>query len=295
MPPILRLLRPNQWTKNGLCLAGVFFSGHLLDGHALLQALETFGMFCVVASSVYAWNDVMDRDRDRLHPKKRRRPIASGAVSPIAGTAIAFMLFSVGLAWAWNLGIPVLASVVAYVTVNLAYSTFLKHFVLVDVLAVAFGFVARLLAGIFVLDEKPTSWILLCTFFLAVFLAAGKRRAELANLGEQDGKQRPSLRGYTLEQLDSLVNGSAIMAIISYALFTALSAPRPTLVITVPVVYYAIAHYQRMLLRNAYGEEPDAVLVKDPRIIASIVVWLVLYVTVSALPLDIVIPSAHGR
>jgi 4-hydroxybenzoate polyprenyltransferase len=298
MPALLRLLRPKQWTKNGLCLAGVFFSGfgqHLYESHALLLALQTFGAFCLVASSVYAWNDVMDRNRDRLHPKKRFRPIASGAVSPAAGVAIALVLFGAGMGWAWSLGVPVFSCVAAYVAVNLAYSILLKHFVLIDVLAVAFGFVARLLAGVFVVGEHPTTWIVLCTFFLAVFLALGKRRAELVNLGEQDGKQRPSLRGYSLEQLDGLVNGAAIMAIISYALFTALSAPRPTLVITVPVVYYAISHYQRMLLRNAYGEEPDAVLVKDGRIIASIVIWLVLYLAVSALPFDIVVPTSRGR
>jgi 4-hydroxybenzoate polyprenyltransferase len=295
MPPLLRLLRPNQWSKNGLCLAGVFFSGHWLDGHALRLAAETFGVFCLVASSVYVWNDLMDRERDRLHPKKRRRPIASGAVSPAAGLAIFALLLGAGVAWAWVLNTAVLACVLMYLAVNFAYSSLLKHVVLLDVLAVAFGFVARLLAGVFVIDEKPTSWIALCTFFLAVFLAFGKRRAELANLGEQDGTQRPNLRGYTLDYLDGLVNGAGIMAIISYALFTVLSAPSPTLVVTVPVVYYAISHYQRMLLRNEYGEEPDAVLVKDGRILASIAIWLVLYLLVSAYPLDIIVPSAHGR
>jgi 4-hydroxybenzoate polyprenyltransferase len=295
MPPILRLLRPNQWSKNGLCLAGVFFSGHWLDVHALSLAAETFGVFCLVASSVYVLNDLMDRERDRRHPKKRRRPIASGAVSPAAGVAIFTVLLAAAVTWAWFLGAAVLACVLMYLLVNFAYSSLLKHVVLLDVLSVAFGFVARLLAGVFVIGEKPTSWIVLCTFFLAVFLAFGKRRAELANLGQQEGTQRPSLRGYTLEYLDGLVNGAGIMAIISYALFTALSAPRPTLVVTVPVVYYAISHYQRMLLRNEYGEEPDAVLVKDGRILASIAIWLALYVLVSAYPLDLIVPAAHGR
>lgn len=295
MPPLLRLLRPNQWSKNGLCLAGVFFSGHLLDAPALLLAVQTFGAFCLVSSSVYVLNDVMDRERDRVHPKKRRRPIASGAVAPGAGALLALALFGAGLAWAWALGVAVFACTLAYVAMNLAYSTVLKHVVLVDVLAVAFGFVARLLAGVYVVGAQPTSWIVLCTFFLAVFLAFGKRRAELANLGQQDGTQRPSLRGYTLDHLDRLVNGAGIMSIISYALFTALSGPKPTLVVTVPVVYYAIAHYQRMLLRNAYGEEPDAVLVKDGRILASVAIWLVLYLLISIYPIDIIVHSAYSR
>ncbi len=295
MPPLLRLLRPNQWSKNGLCLAGVFFSGRLLDAHALLLAVQTFAAFCLVSSSVYVLNDLMDRERDRLHPKKRRRPIASGAVAPGTGAVLALALFGAGMAWAWALGTAVFVCTLAYVAVNVAYSTVLKHVVLVDVLAVAFGFVARLLAGIYVVGAQPTSWIVLCTFFLAVFLAFGKRRAELANLGQQDGTQRPSLRGYTVDLLDRLVNGAGIMSIISYALFTALSGPKPTLVVTVPVVYYAISHYQRMLLRNAYGEEPDAVLVKDGRIIASVAIWLGLYLLISLYPIDIIVHSADGR
>jgi 4-hydroxybenzoate polyprenyltransferase len=298
MPPLLSLLRPHHWSKNALCLAGVFFGGqgqHLSDPRALGLALQTFAVFCLGASSVYVLNDLMDRHRDRLHPKKRHRPIASGAVTPGTAALLALVLFAAALAWAFRLGLPVLISLAAYLAVNVAYSPLLKHFALVDVLAVAFGFVARLVAGVFVVGEQPSSWIVLCTFFLAVFLAFGKRRAELANLGDGDKTQRPSLRGYTLEQLDGLVNGAGIMAIISYALFTALSAPRPTLVFTVPVVYYAIAHYQRMLLRNAYGEEPDAVLVKDGRILASVVVWLALYLLIATVPLDVIGSASHGR
>lgn len=298
MPPLLRLLRPHQWSKNVLCLAGVFFGGHgqyLSDPRALGLALQTFAVFCLGASSVYVLNDMMDRHRDRLHPKKRHRPIASGAVTPRVAVLLALALFVAALAWAFHLGWPVLASLAAYLAVNAAYSPVLKHLVLVDVLAVSFGFVARLVAGVFVMGELPSSWIVLCTFFLAVFLAFGKRRAELANLGNGNKTQRPSLRGYTLEQLDGLVNGAGIMAIISYALFTALSAPRPTLVLTVPVVYYAIAHYQRMLFRNAYGEEPDAVLVKDGHILASVVIWLALYLLIAMLQLDIIGSVSHGR
>jgi len=219
-PAWLRLLRPHHWTKNLACLAGVLFSGRFVDTGADERALWTFGVFCAASSAAYALNDVFDRERDRRHPRKRLRPVASGAVSVPAAVGVGAVLAATALAGAWALGFPVLACLLFYVANNLAYSAGLKHLPLFDVLSIAMGFVLRLLAGVYVVGELPTTWITLCAFFLALFLGFGKRRAELGALGEQTNDQRPVLAQYTLSYLDYLLNSSAVMAVICYALFT---------------------------------------------------------------------------
>ncbi|MBW4679371.1 MAG: decaprenyl-phosphate phosphoribosyltransferase [Microcoleus vaginatus WJT46-NPBG5] len=309
---LFKLLRPHQWTKNLFCLAGLFFSGKFLEPAAIAEAFLAVAMFSFMASVVYIFNDIQDVERDREHPKKRYRPIASGKISVKAATAIALFLIVVALLIAYSLGMPVLVCLVLYAGINISYSLKLKHLALFDVNCIALGFVLRLLAGVYAIEVIPTGWITLCTFFLALFLGFAKRRSELLGLLSnkmtqdfldrqesesieiakpvselfylqlfyqrgQANPQRPVLSQYTLPFLDSLLNSTATMTVMCYALFTAISGKNPSLVITVPIVHYAVMHYKHLVMVREGGEEPDRILIKDARIKLSILIWLISY------------------
>ncbi len=276
----LKLLRPHQWSKNILVFAGWIFGGHVGQPALLLLDLAVFLIFCAISSAVYIFNDIVDRERDRRHPSKRNRPIASGEVSVPTAAVLGGGLALGALVGAWALGWSTLACVLLYVGNNLLYSLFFKHIAVIDVLSIAFGFILRLLAGIYVFGDLPTSWAVLCVLFLALFLAIAKRRAEMHNLTAQGISQRPVLSGYTIDYLDSLLNSAATMAILCYALFTVTSGKNPTLVVTLPIVYYAVMHYKRIVMVRQDGEEPEKILVKERRILALILLWLVAYVII---------------
>jgi 4-hydroxybenzoate polyprenyltransferase len=267
---VVRLLRPHQWTKNVLCLAGVVFSGRLTETRAVVLALATVAVFCAASSGIYAFNDVMDRERDRRHPSKRNRPVASGAVSVGAASSWSLLLVIGAMVGAYFLHPWTLVCLALFVANNLAYSLKFKHVALLDVLSVAAGFVLRLLAGCYAVQVLPTSWIVLCTFFLATFLAFAKRRAELASSDES--VQRPVLAKYSVQYLDSMVNSAAGMTIMCYAIFTIFR--NPMLVLTVPFVFYGVMHYKRLVMVLRGGEEPDRVVLKDLRIQLTIILWL---------------------
>lgn len=311
-PEILKMLRPHQWTKNLFCLAGLIFGGQILEPAAIAEAFLVVATFCAAASAIYIFNDIQDIERDRQHPKKRFRAIASGKISVAIAAATSTFLIVFSLVAACYLGIKVLVCLGLYSLINIAYSLRLKHLPLYDVSCIAFGFVFRLLAGIYAVGDLPTAWITLCTFFLALFLGFAKRRSELLSLLSsimtqefierqkasdteqlkpssdilylqlsyqrcQENQQRPVLSHYTLQFLDSLVNSTATMTVMCYALFTTLSGKNPSLVITVPIVHYAVMHYRHLVMVGAKGEEPDRLLLKDNGIKISILIWLICY------------------
>lgn len=316
---IIKLLRPHQWTKNLFCLAGVIFGGRLLQPDAIADGILTVILFSMIASAVYIFNDIQDADRDRQHPKKRSRPLASGRVKLTTATAIAVFLVTVSLVGSYHLGIAVFSCLLLYGINNIAYSLKLKNIPLFDVSCIAFGFVLRLLAGIYAVGDTPTAWITLCTFFLTLFQGFAKRRSELLSLlhkqnpiesleelsseslhptGKhsylklfyqrgQTNQQRPVLSHYTLPYLDSLLNSTATMTIMCYSLFTISSGKNPSLVITVPIVYYAVMHYKRIVTVLAAGEEPDRILIEDTSIKISLLLWLVSYLAIVYFDLQI--------
>ena len=281
MPPLIRLLRPHQWTKNLFCLLGVIFSGRFTQPRHVLAALLTFAIFCAAASAMYILNDCVDRERDRQHPRKRHRPIASGSIGVPAAALVAVALGAVSLVGAAWLALSVAVCVALYMLNNIAYSTRLKHLPIIDVLSIALGFSLRLSAGIYAIAELPTTWITLCTFFLSVFLGFAKRRAELTGTPGDGDNQRPVLAQYSKSFLDHLLSSAASMAVITYALFTTGAGKNPGLVLTVPVVFYAVTHYKRLVLLCDSGEEPERILLTDRRIQLSLAVWLLLYFLIS--------------
>ena len=273
----LYLIRVKQWTKNFFCFSGLIFGSNAFTLHLLLQSFYTFICFCLISSSVYVINDIFDKDADSKHPKKKNRPIASGAIKNFTATIIAISFLISGLILAKNINEMVFYIIIFYLLNNVFYNLFFKEVIIIDVLSIAFGFVFRLSSGIYCVGLIPTPWILICTFFLALFLGFSKRKAELKN-SDKDFFQRPVLKYYKVEFLDSLINDAAFGAIISYSLFCSINQQSFGIIVTIPVVYFALMHYKNLLFQNTHGEEPESIVIKDKIIIISIFVWLVLYI-----------------
>ena len=270
---LIRELRPKQWTKNLLLFAGVLFSQHLTDPQLLLRAAAGFVAFSLLAGSIYMLNDLKDLEVDRRHTVKRLRPLAAGRL-PITAVWVALVpLWTVvGLLSAW-LGSPFMVVVGLYVAFNLAYTLWLKQVVLVDVFMIAIGFVLRAIAGVQLLlpvapDTVLSPWLLVCTFFGALFLALAKRRREIANAGEGAKRQRAVLEEYTPELLDGLLMVSAAASLMGYALYTIWPATvakfgTEALLYTVPFVAYGIFRYLHLVRATEATEDPSQVLLTD--------------------------------
>ena len=217
----LKLARPEQWIKNAFVLAPLIFSRELFDGGPLLTALAATGGFCLAAGAVYSINDLTDLQADRAHPVKRNRPLASGAISPVEALTIASVLLV--LAFVLTAGLGVLFHIIlgSYVVINILYSLKLKDVVLIDVFLIASGFMLRVLGGASAINVPVSSWIILCTLFISLFLGFGKRRAELVMSGnDRDNLERKVLHHYKVGFLDQMLTISAAGAVITYALYT---------------------------------------------------------------------------
>ncbi len=262
-------LRPRQWTKNLLLFAGIVFAAELGDGGRWLEAVAAFVAYCAASSAAYLVNDVRDAAADRLHPVKRMRPVASGRVSPGVALGAAAGLALVAVAIAAVLGAGSLACLVAFLTLQGAYSLWLKSVELVDVLAIAVLFVLRAAAGAIAVDVRISPWLLVCTFLLALFLGLAKRRAEL----RLDVDARPALAGYSARVLDRLLTIVALVTIVVYTAYTVVAYDSLLLVATVPLVGFGLVRYLRLLRAEGVGEEPEAVLVTDLPILVTVAVW----------------------
>jgi decaprenyl-phosphate phosphoribosyltransferase len=265
---VLRLLRPRQWIKNGFVLAPLIFSGRFSDPHAVLEALLATGLFCVASSATYAFNDLIDREADARHPiKARKRPIASGEISlGLARTIIAVLVAILLASFAWN---PATAAVVVgYCALNVAYSLKLKHMPVIDIFALAAGFVFRVYAGAVVLDVPLSSWMMITTLSLALYLAVIKRRDELATAGAEG---RSVLRLYSLRLLDRYADLAAISAVIFYGLFVV--TVRPKLNVTLPFVLFGLFRYWYIVETGGRGESPTDAVWSDWPLILTVIAW----------------------
>jgi 4-hydroxybenzoate polyprenyltransferase len=273
--------RPRQWVKNVACFAGLVFSGRLFDASAMSGSATAFAGFCLASSSVYLINDVCDRRSDAANPKKRSRPIAAGLV-PV-GRAIAAAVVLAVAAMGSTLFLPAACRgiLAAYLTIGLAYSVRLKHSVLIDVMIIALGFVLRILHGVYAVGVAPTPWIVLCMFFLALFLGFAKRRSELNQIEVAGVTQRPVLRKYRTDLLDQLLVMTATMTITCYSLYTVTGRPgNETLVVTVPLVVYGVCRYLLLVMIFDVGEAPDKDLLDDTLLIVNGLLWVVLCVAI---------------
>jgi 4-hydroxybenzoate polyprenyltransferase len=272
---VLRLLRPRQWIKNLLLFAALVFAKQLFVAHSVGLAALAFVAFCLASSSVYVVNDLVDVERDREHPEKRKRPLASGAVTPgaAAGLAAALTLAALGVAFAIGRGFG--AATLVYLGLSHFYSLAGKNVVVLDVLLVAAGFVIRAIAGALAIHVPYSDWFVLCTLFLAMFIALSKRRAELLGAGDGAARSRPVLALYTERSLSAFTAASMAAAMISYSLYVQdvherAGDAQKLLPFTVPFVIFVIFRYHLLVESGRAGEKPEEAVFQDGALLASL-------------------------
>ena len=270
-----RALRPRQWSKNLLVFAGILFAAKLGDSVRWADAVAVFVAYCALSSAAYLVNDLRDREHDRHHPVKRRRPIARGDLSARAAVAMAAVLAVGAFAIGASLGWSSLGLLVGFGALQLAYSFGLKHVVIVDVLVIGALFVIRAAAGADAVNVRISPWLLLCTALLALFLALAKRRGELVLVGARETPGRPVLEGYSLELVDQLVTVVAASTVIAYSLYTFTARDSKALMVTIPFVVFGVFRYLLLIHRDDLGEEPEQVLLTDLPILVDVCLWVV--------------------
>ena len=272
-------LRPRQWVKNLFVFAALIF-GQKVATPAAAPALEAFAIFCALSGAMYLFNDVADREKDRRHPQKRHRPVASGRLSAGAAVAVGAVLVAGSLGLGLTLSVGFLLTALAYVLLLTAYSLWLKHLVIVDVLVVAAGFVLRAVAGGVAIDVEVSGWLLICTILIALFLALGKRRHEYLALGGEAAAHRPILAEYSAGLLDQMIAVVTASTVTAYAIYT--MSPETVakfhthlLPLTLPFVLYGIFRYLYLLYRKELGGNPSELFLNDRALLVNTLAWIV--------------------
>ncbi len=270
-------LRPRQWVKNLFVFAGLVFAQKLFTPAAWVS-LGAFGIFCGLSGAIYLLNDVADRHRDRLHPRKRTRPVASGRLGVTTAALAAGLLIGGGLAAGAWISPPFAMAAVAYVALLIAYSKWLKHFVIIDVIVVACGFVLRAVAGALAIDVEISGWLLICTILIALFLALGKRRHEYLALDTKAASHRPILAEYSPALLDQMIAVVTASTVTAYALYTMAAETvakfnTHLLPATLPFVLYGIFRYLYLLYRRQLGGNPSELLLSDRPLLLNALAW----------------------
>lgn len=303
---LLREMRPKEWIKNVFIFAAIAFARNPTTGAPLWQEVDrllivavAFVLFCMAASAIYLINDLVDIEKDRAHPKKRNRPLASGRLSPAIAKVAAAVLLLIALPGAFLLDYAPGQSLrhnldfglvlVGYVLIQgIAYSYYLKNVVILDIFTIAAGFVLRAVAGALVLDILITYWLLMCMGLLALFLGLAKRRAELVLLENGAGEHRRILDEYSLPMLDQMISIITAATIIAYTLFTTTAEtlprkPFPIMLVTVPVVIYLIFRYLYLMYKHGEGGSPADLIIKDIPFIVAGGIWCVLVLAILAI------------
>ncbi len=275
---LLISLRPDQWTKNLLVFAGLLFAKRLFDAASVADATAAFAIFCMLSGAVYLVNDIADREIDRRHPIKARRPIASGALPVTVAASSAAVLLGGGLAGAFVINNKFGWVAAGYIALQVFYSTTLKHIVILDVLTIAIGFVLRAAGGAFAIDVEISQWLLVCTILLALFIALAKRRHELLLLADGATGHRPILgeySAYLLDQMIAVVTASTLVAYIFYTISPETQGKFGTalLELTIPFPIYGIFRYLYLVHRREGGGSPAELLLTDRPLLACVALW----------------------
>ena len=288
--PIIRLLRPHQYIKNGFVFLGPIFAVQW-DGATLLSALTVFIAFCAAASAIYVLNDLSDIEADRAHPRKRDRPLASGEVTAATGWRLAIGLGIFALAASASISLWAAALIGAYIAMNIGYSLSWKHIVVIDVFLISAGFMLRILAGTKGLGIEPSPWLLLCGLMVTLFLGFAKRRAELLmveDAGKADaGLTRRVLDAYNPAMIEQFMAITAACTILSYSLYTVSAETlerhaTAALIYTVPFVVYGVFRYIFLLHRHGHGDDTARTLTSDPHLLVTVAAWIAVTVYILA-------------
>jgi 4-hydroxybenzoate polyprenyltransferase len=274
---VLRLLRPKQWTKGLLVFAAPLFTGRITEPAAIRACLIAFVGIALLSSAVYVLNDACDRERDRNHPIKKNRPLASGAVSMPVAAAVGIVCAVLGFGACATLGRGAIATVGVYAALQVGYNLALKHVAVADVFLLASGYVLRAALGAAAIHVGVSGWLFLCTGFLALLVGIGKRRSEFTLQAETGVTTREALAHYSREGLDAMLTIAAAAAAMSYGIYS-LQSPtaheHPGLVLSAVWVVYAIFRYVYLVIVKGEGGEPESLLLKDPHILISVILFL---------------------
>ncbi|MGF7117803.1 decaprenyl-phosphate phosphoribosyltransferase [Methanobacterium oryzae] len=271
-------MRPRQWYKNLIIFIGIIFSLNLLNFNLWIDAIAAFAIFCVLSGSIYIINDVSDIEKDKNHPKKCKRPIASGKINPINALLFSILLVLLALASAYLINTLFLVSAVSFFILILIYSLFLKQLIIVDIMVISTGFVIRAIAGCLAIGVLISPWLIICAFLLALFLAIGKRRHELVLLGENAGNHREILNGYSTEMLDQMITITTSALIMSYSLYTFFTG-KIFIMLTIPFAFYGLFRYIFLFHKENFGGEPE-MLFKDKGMLLTIIFWILIAIFV---------------
>ena len=264
---LVKSMRPRQWPKNAFVFVALLFDRKLFDPASVAAVLGAFVLLCLMSSAVYLMNDLADIESDRQHPTKKNRPLPSGQLNPRVAMVASFLLAAVSLVAGYFLSLQLAIILLLYLVSQIAYTFKLKHIVLIDVLTIALGFILRIAAGVAVIEvERFSPWLYVFGGFLALFMALGKRRAELSLLGEEAGSHRAILDDYSLDLIDRLQGIVTTSAVVAYSLYTFLAEGLPenhAMMLTIPFVLYAIFRYLYLIHVRGEGGAPEEILLRD--------------------------------
>ncbi len=272
------LLRPLHWSKNFIVFLPLVFAQKLFSGPHFMDALFMFGLFCLTASSIYILNDLVDNDKDRRHAEKKKRPLASGAISLQQGFVLVVLLVALSLSLAWSFKPGAGLVITAYLVLQALYSLWWQKIPVLDLACIASGFVLRAAAGAIAIDVPVSFWMLLCAFLWAFFIAAGKRYGELSKMGEQAVLHRSSFRHslYHPVRLQQITAFFLYATAAAYLLYSLLGEHSALMVFTAPLVTGGLLRYRTLLLKKGLGSNPEKVLYQDRPLLAIILAWLIL-------------------
>ncbi|PYG87854.1 4-hydroxybenzoate polyprenyltransferase [Ruminiclostridium sufflavum DSM 19573] len=277
---MVRLFRPKQWIKNIFVFLALLFSGNIIELSHVVNSCIGLILFCLISSSVYILNDLLDINADRIHPIKKFRPLASGAVSKVQALVLLIILCPISLVLSFWFNYNFAAVISVYFILNVLYTIKLKKIVIVDIMVISTGFVLRVISGYIVINEEISLWILLCIFFLTMFLGLNKRKQEIHTLNSNAKEHRKILNEYSVELINQILPIVASCSIIFYSFYTFQVSKNIWMVLTIPSVIYGMLRYQYLSLKSNVGENPEIVLVNDIPFIVNFVLLVFIAITI---------------
>lgn len=285
-------MRPTQWYKNLVLFVGIIFSHNLFSFSLWLKVISAFVIFCMLSGCDYVINDILDRERDKVHPTKRKRPIASGRLKKSHAALFATILLILALSWSYVINSLFFIISIIFLVLHNMYTLFLKHVILVDVLTISTNFVIRAIAGCLAIRVSVSPWLIICAFLLALFLALGKRRHELVLLGDEAKEHRKILEDYSTQMLEQMITITSGALIISYSLYTFL-ADNIHMMLTIPFAVYGLFRYLFLIHAKNFGGETELIF-RDRGVLICMVLWAILVVGILYGIPDLVLRLAKG-